>query len=110
MHPGRLFIVGDHKQSIYGFRGTDYRIFENACEFMKDNGEVKNLACCYRSTNSIIRTINTVFGKLIEPFEQLNFPEDKIAGNEFSEEGHDVRLITWQKDKVGDRSKQRWIK
>lgn len=110
MHPGRLFIVGDHKQSIYGFRGTDYRIFENACEFMKDNGEVKNLACCYRSTNSIIRTINTVFGKLIEPFEQLNFPEDKIAGNEFSEEGHDVRLITWQKDKVGDRSKQRWDK
>ncbi len=110
IQPGRLFIVGDHKQSIYGFRGTDYRIFENACEFMKDNGEVRNLARCYRSTNSIIHTVNTVFGRLIEPFEPLDFPEDKIADNQLSKKGHDVKLITWQKDKIGDKSKQRWDK
>ena len=63
--PGKLFIVGDHKQSIYGFRGTDYTIFNRVCQDIGERGEVKLLSNCYRSTSQIIVTVNDVFSKLI---------------------------------------------
>lgn len=100
--PGRLFIVGDHKQSIYGFRGSDYQIFEETCQMIEKNGEVKMLANCYRSTWSIVDTVNAVFEQLLDPFERLNIPEGK------NEQGPRVELITWPKDVVEDPNKKHW--
>ena len=94
--PGRLFIVGDYKQSIYGFRGSDYRVFEEGCKQISEHGgRVERLSNCYRSTRTIIDFVNGAFKHLLDPYEPLKYPEQ--AG----EEGYDepkVELITWDKD------------
>ena len=56
---GKLFFVGDEKQSIYKFRGADVTVFneltstgENSMVFMTYN---------YRSSVELIKTFNTIF-------------------------------------------------
>ncbi|SNX54886.1 UvrD-helicase domain-containing protein [Thermoanaerobacterium sp. RBIITD] len=101
--PGRLFIVGDHKQSIYGFRGTDYRILEEFCDIIKENGEILNLCNCYRSTKNIINTVNSVFENLLKPYEELKYIDD----NDISPK---VELITLKKENIKDKSNERFLK
>ena len=38
LEPGRLFIVGDPKQSIYRFRGADYAAYRTAVERIRGPG------------------------------------------------------------------------
>ncbi|MEQ8223601.1 MAG: UvrD-helicase domain-containing protein, partial [Candidatus Eremiobacterota bacterium] len=101
---GRLFIVGDSKQSIYGFRGTDYRIFEDLCRKISENGEEKKLLNCYRSTSNIVDTVNIIFQPLIDHFEKLKIPDEILK------KGKEVELITWKKDEIIDENKERWKK
>lgn len=70
----RLFVVGDPKQSIYGFRGADHEVFEKVSEDIGINGS-KCLSDCYRSKNEIIIGINEIFKKLIKNYEPLVCPD-----------------------------------
>ena len=60
LSPGKLFFVGDEKQSIYRFRGADVSVFR------KLKSELGNmelpLATNYRSTPLLIGAFNTIFG------------------------------------------------
>ena len=62
---GRTFMVGDVKQSIYGFRNADPTIFMKKCdesEFNEDAPKRKIfLSKNFRSTNSVINSVNSVF-------------------------------------------------
>jgi ATP-dependent helicase/nuclease subunit A len=88
--PGRLFIVGDSKQSIYGFRGADYRVFGEASELIAKQGSARKLSKCYRCTDAIIDTVNHVFSQLMNAYEPLCLPREKS--------GRPVELITWTAD------------
>lgn len=101
--PGRIFIVGDHKQSIYGFRGSDYRVFEQACTEVSDNGTIEFLNNCYRSTSNIIGAVNSVFQQLLSPYEKLQYPGKEESSNK------KVELITWEKSILKEnKPKTRW--
>ncbi len=100
---GKLFIVGDIKQSIYGFRGTDFRIFDEFCRKIEADGKVLNLNNCYRSTKNIISTVNAVFKNLIEPYEELKYQS-------FAEDGPKVELITYKKDDIVNGKDERYKK
>ena len=68
-----LFIVGDEKQAIYGFRGGDSRLFKNIeYEIRKyiDNIEIEysELNTCYRSANKIIEYVNEKFQNIHKDF------------------------------------------
>ena len=67
--PGRLFFVGDPKQSIYRFRRADIELFLEAAERF---GPSRPLTANFRSTAPVVEWINHVFGKLIQaaPGEQ----------------------------------------
>ncbi|MBR2871519.1 MAG: UvrD-helicase domain-containing protein [Clostridia bacterium] len=57
-----LFMVGDVKQSIYGFRGCRADFFSNKLEEMPKKGE-KTLLLNYnfRSADAVIQTVNKIF-------------------------------------------------
>ncbi len=62
---GRTFMVGDVKQSIYGFRNADPGIFMNKCdESLFDEDALKRkifLSKNFRSGLSIINAVNSIF-------------------------------------------------
>ena len=67
--PGRLFFVGDPKQSIYRFRGADIATYLGAREWVQNStaGLAVSLTSNFRSTLPLIGWVNDVFGELIQP-------------------------------------------
>lgn len=61
MSGGRVFLVGDGKQSIYRFRGAQPGIFEEFQGGMDDGGR-KRLSVNFRSVPGIIAFVNHLFG------------------------------------------------
>jgi ATP-dependent exoDNAse (exonuclease V) beta subunit len=64
---GRLFFVGDPKQSIYRFRRADIATFLAARDRFADSP--LRLTSNFRSTEVVMAWINHVFGDLIQPAE-----------------------------------------
>lgn len=60
--PGRLFVVGDPKQSIYRFRRADIATYLRAQEVL---GDTVALTTNFRSSPAVLNWVNDVFGSLI---------------------------------------------
>ena len=54
-----VFVVGDPKQSIYGFQGADLRVYQRAVGEMKN---ARRLSCNYRSTEEMVNALKALFG------------------------------------------------
>src|SRR5689334_18465771 len=65
--PANLFIVGDRKQSIYGFRGADVDVFrEMTSILLTAGGEEKPLQLNFRSQPPLIAFFNYLFARLFQ--------------------------------------------
>lgn len=63
---GKVFIVGDPKQSIYAFRGADIEAYHKVVDMiMKQGGIIANLSTNFRSHNGIINVVNSVCRQII---------------------------------------------
>lgn len=58
-----LFVVGDTKQAIYGWRGGCVELFDTV-EDLVPEGSRESLATSYRSSQTVLDAVNTVFGSL----------------------------------------------
>ncbi|MBW3019915.1 ATP-dependent DNA helicase UvrD2 [Candidatus Woesearchaeota archaeon] len=66
LNPKNLFCVGDPRQSIYGWRGSDIKYILNFKEKFPDC-EIINLKKNYRSTKAIVDLINKCISKMNLP-------------------------------------------
>ena len=65
------YLIGDPKQSIYAFRGTDINSYNKAKELILENkGNVYTLNTNYRSCQKIIEGVNKIFEEYKNPQEQ----------------------------------------
>jgi len=62
--PGRLFIVGDPKQSIYRFRGAQVEVFEALCRRLGARQQ-EHLDTSFRTHDAGVSFVNHVFGRLM---------------------------------------------
>jgi ATP-dependent helicase/nuclease subunit A len=72
----RIALVGDHNQSIYGFRGAAPHLFEQTAEKVKER---IRLDTNYRTEPRLLEAINTIAGSFLPRFEPL-LPGRKEAG------------------------------
>lgn len=66
LQPGKLFIVGDPKQSIYSFRGADivaYGLFKG--QILDQGGAEHVLKANFRSHSGILGVVNSLFERII---------------------------------------------
>ena len=75
--------VGDIKQAIYGFRGTNTELIKsiiNKVEQENDGNKLNHLEHCWRSNETIIKLVNNIFcekvfcGQLKEELVRLGMP------------------------------------
>ena len=81
-----LYVVGDPKQSIYGFRGADVSTYDRARTTVTGLGGLHHLERNFRSTPAVIDTYNAIFDqKARQPFFSPGMAYDhpvKYGGNE----------------------------
>jgi ATP-dependent exoDNAse (exonuclease V) beta subunit len=65
--PGKLFIVGDPKQSIYRFRRADVGTYQRVCERLHAAGAVRvELHRSFRAVPNIQRIVNAAFAPVMD--------------------------------------------
>ena len=73
LRPGKLFLVGDPKQSIYSFRRADVEAYHEAKEILTLQGEALPLSLNFRSRPAVINWVNGLFSKLIQPPDEGSY-------------------------------------
>lgn len=96
--------VGDIKQAIYGFRGSDTALMKAVLAALPDMGGTKDiLPCSWRSRPALVELVNTVFAKR---FDGLSV-EDVVLTPTRQELADTPAVIDWilegsNKDEIGD--------
>jgi ATP-dependent helicase/nuclease subunit A len=100
LEPGKLFIVGDPKQSIYAFRRADIEAFERVVEKIRTGGGVVySLVTNFRSDRAVLDVVNNVFDRLFQPTDHVQPANEPLTARpqrkpEVSVAGAQLRLVT----------------
>lgn len=77
LEEGKLFFVGDEKQSIYAFRGADVSVFRSLIKDLKN--EIK-LSKNYRTEKPLIDIFNAIFSQVF--YSEKNKPSEDVPSYE----------------------------
>ena len=88
--PG-LFLVGDPKQSIYGWREADLAAYEGFVRrALEAGGELHRLSVNHRSVQSILREVERVVGPVMQPEPGLQPGFEPLVPRPGAEEGEAI--------------------
>lgn len=73
-----LFVVGDKKQSIYGFRGARVELFEKLNADIRKKGLHVGMEVNFRSDENILHFVNKNFEKIMADYEEITVPEGEF--------------------------------
>ncbi len=95
LRPGKLFLVGDPKQSIYRFRRADIETYHEAKEIIARQGELLSLSLNFRSRPAVVEWVNALFSRLIRPPEEGSYQPAyrPIAASRSWREGPSVMVL-----------------
>ncbi|MFZ0613392.1 MAG: UvrD-helicase domain-containing protein, partial [Desulfobacterales bacterium] len=102
--PAILFLIGDPKQSIYGFRGADIFSYMAAAE---QAAARCTLSENWRSGPGMIAAVNTLFSRVSRPFvyEEIGFAAARAgAGREIAPAGDEPALTLWYLPSLQDKT------
>ncbi|PFG75300.1 UvrD-helicase domain-containing protein [Tepidiforma thermophila] len=88
---GRLFFVGDPKQSIYRFRRADIRIYRAAMGAF--GSDAVQLTTNFRSARRIVAWVNGVCGRLFDDGGNVQAPWTPLEARPDAPEGEPVRVL-----------------
>ena len=100
LNDGDLFIVGDEKQSIYGFRGCDSALFESHISGAESD-ELVSLDKNFRSSRAVVDAVNNVFGAVMTARTVgRNYADNPmIYGDLYGEEQGVAEIVLFSKRK-----------
>ena len=93
-----LFMIGDPKQAIYGFRGADIFSYLKAARHVRAKFTLPDN---WRSEPALISAVNTIFSNVADPFifKEIPFEDARPGKNEFSSStGTKTPLTIWYLD------------
>lgn len=106
-HPRTIFVVGDKKQSIYGFQGADPAEFERMHRFFSDRVtaarqrfETIPLNASFRSTNAVLALVNQVLACPAAAAGVLG--EQETAPHVSTRTGHAGLVEIWPLEKAAE--------
>lgn len=106
LESGKLFIVGDPKQSIYAFRRADIEAFDHVVERLEQGGALRcELATNFRSHAQVLDLVNGVFNRLLVAQPSVQPPNVPLTvqpnrSSQFRDTGVELRLV--QSEEEGD--------
>lgn len=117
-----IFVVGDEKQSIYGFRNAELKVFLDFKDHIKKIYEAQNeegvitLSTSYRTTPSIAAFVNLIFTNLLQDRKvtEINFFQNvEYSPLQIGQENyHDASitfLISNEKEEIQSEKVARYI-
>ncbi len=99
LEPGKLFIVGDPKQSIYAFRRADIEAFHRVLErILAGGGVAYSLRTNFRSDEAVLSVVNDVFDRLFQAHPHLQPANERLTARprrtaELPSPGVQMRLV-----------------
>lgn len=78
VNPGKLFLVGDPKQSIYRFRRADIEMYASAKQLL-GREQALSIHQNFRCADSIIGVVNEIFEDLIKVPDDGNYQPEYVA-------------------------------
>jgi ATP-dependent helicase/nuclease subunit A len=77
--PGKLFIVGDPKQSIYRFRRADLELYKRVKEKLEHEGEFIKINASFRSVRPLIEEVNAIFAPQMKGEVEGHYEPEYVA-------------------------------
>ncbi len=113
LHPQKLYIVGDPKQSIYSFRGADVGVFREVQTYLareETGGQSFSLSENFRSHHGIVLFCNRFFSGIMQDGTEgyevaFNHDDHQLCQREVMDEGPRVELITIGRGQGSERKR-----
>ena len=102
-----LFLVGDVKQSIYGFRGCNSDIFlTTKARFLNGEGEYIELKENFRSAKNVINGVNNIFSKVMtEDLMGIDYKSSPMKyGGLYKNYDGETKLYFCEKDETDEEN------
>ena len=115
LEKGKLFGVGDPKQSIYGFRNADLSAYESMKHVLHNSGaDIRQLSGNFRSCGNLVEFSNILAGNLfpgMHPHDSETARPKLCEGKKLNDCVHFVKIHSPDKDRLHLRilSEANWI-
>lgn len=112
---GRLFVVGDPKQSIYAFRGADVSVFGQVRDdILAKGGRLLSLSCSFRSHERLVTIYNQVFAQILQresgPVADFFVDYDAMVAHREAMPHHaaPVMIMSFNSKEINATEKRQW--